>query len=179
MIPDRIGRPDGTEPSRASEGRSDPGLFSGSAGGIGGHRATGDQFRAPPLGGRLGPPLRNEHVGIAWRQLEAIADRRMFEVDAVDHFRILAYQADAPPFIGPAFKITATLRLSTLVRRTAGSPYPVPVHCRSNPLTAKNMPIVDGTKYRSSSMSNRAFCRSWYRVTHRGGPRRMFRCVRN
>src|SRR5688500_16961579 len=148
MIPDRLCRPDRTDARSASEERSDPGLFSGSAGGIGGHRATGDQFRAPPVGGRLSPPLRNEHVGIAWRQLEVIADGRMFEVDAVDHFRILAYQSDAPSFIGPAFKITAALRGTALVRRAVEFPYPVPVHCGSNLLTAKNMPIVDGTKCR-------------------------------
>src|SRR5688500_11189367 len=128
MIPDRILLSRSTQSSSAREERSDSGLFSGSAGGIGGHRATGDQFRAPPVGGRLCPPLGNEHVRIAWRQLEAITDRRMFEVDAVDHFRILAYQADAPPFIGPAFKITATLRLSTVVRRTDGFMFSVRVH---------------------------------------------------
>jgi len=148
MIPDRILLSRSTQSSSAREERSDSGLFSGSAGGIGGHRATGDQFRAPPVGGRLCPPLGNEHVGIARRQLEAITDSRMFEVDAVDHFRILAYQSNAPSFIGPPFNIAAALRLSTLVGRTAEFPYRVPVHCGSNTLTAKNMPIVDGTKYR-------------------------------
>jgi hypothetical protein len=80
----------------------------------------------------------------------------MFEVDAVDHFRILAYQSNAPSFIGPPFNIAAALRLSTLVRRTAEFPYPIPVHYGSNTLTANNMPIMDGTKYRRSSVPNRS-----------------------
>jgi hypothetical protein len=70
-------------------------LFLRTAGPIGGNRA-------PPLLSRepagalveLGPPFGNQHVGVMWRQVEAIPDCFIREVDAVNHVRILPKQAD-------------------------------------------------------------------------------------
>jgi hypothetical protein len=124
MIPDRILPPGGSATSR----ESDPGLFSGSAAGIGGDRAMKGPFGRPTVACRLGPPFRNQHVSIMRRQFETIADRHIFEVDAVDHRGVLAYQPHASSFVRSPSRFAPSFGVPVLFRRTAGFLCSIPIH---------------------------------------------------
>lgn len=96
------------------------GLFARAAGAVG---CVGAAWQRPcsPLVVGYGPPFGNQHVGVALREFEPIANHGVFKVDSIDHLRVLADQTNrpklfpapgSPPPFGVRQRIGAGSRLS-------------------------------------------------------------------
>ena len=115
------------------------------AGGVRGVGTSGKQPDAALVCRAFGPSFGNQDLRIALRQFQPIAHFRFLKVYAVNHFGVLANQADGGSLIGGA--MIAVFAARHLVSDALPFVRTVQVHLvgGSNTLTANNMPIVDGT----------------------------------
>ena len=90
---------------------------------------TAAKLPSPPVFDRLRPSFSNQDVGIASRQHQTVADRRVFQVDAVDHVGVLARQPNECRLVAPGL-ISVSRFVGRLVRRTVPLAIIVLVHLR-------------------------------------------------
>ena len=86
------------------------------AGVVGGVGAAREQANAALVSRALGPPFGNQDIRIMFGQFQSIADFRIFETDAVDHFGVLANETHGGRLItatitAPVVALFATRRL--------------------------------------------------------------------
>ena|SRR5687767_6626998 len=101
------------------------------AGVVGGVGAARERTNAALIGRAFGPPFGNQDIRIAFGQFQSIADFRIFETDAIDHFGVLANEKDggsviATPIVTPS--MVAWFATRRLVSDTLPFTRVFPVH---------------------------------------------------
>src|SRR5688572_12043795 len=101
------------------------------AGVVGGVGAAWEQPDAAIIGRAFGPPFGNQDIRIAFGQFQSIADFRIFETDAIDHFGVLANEKDGGSVLAAPIIIPSTVALFAtrrLVSDTLSFTRVFPVH---------------------------------------------------
>ncbi|HET9194509.1 MAG TPA: hypothetical protein VFO21_16620 [Vicinamibacterales bacterium] len=100
------------------------------AGVVGGVGAARERTNAALIGRAFGPPFGNQDIRIAFGQFQSIADFRIFETDAIDHFGVLANETDGGCFITAtiATAVVAVFATRRLVSDTLPFTRAFPVH---------------------------------------------------
>ncbi|MGH9236938.1 MAG: hypothetical protein ACRD3G_02770 [Vicinamibacterales bacterium] len=101
------------------------------AGVVGGLGAAREQPDGAIIGRALGPPFGDQDVRVTPGEFESIADFRIFETDAIDHFGVLANETDGgrvitAPIVTPS--IVALFATRRLVSETLPFTRVFPVH---------------------------------------------------